>query len=82
MANFEFIQNLLKDEKKNNLTKVFNFTFSYIGDVLLLYKHHFDVRFHLILPSEFAINDYFEIRKSASYLDLFIDINTDVPIRT
>ena len=73
----EFIQNLLKDKKKKHLAKSFNFTFRYIDDVLSLNNPHFCENLHLIYPSELEIKDTTESRRSASYLDLLLEIDID-----
>ena len=73
----EFIQNLLKDKKKKHLAKSFNFTFRYIDDVLSLNNPHFSECLHLIYPPELEIKDTTETRRSASYLDLLLEINPD-----
>ena len=73
----EFIHNLLKDKKKKHLEKFFNFTFRYIDDVLSLNNPYFSQYLHLIYPSELEIKDTTDIRRTASYLDLFLNIDTD-----
>ena len=73
----EFIQNLLKDKTKKHLAKSFNFTFRYIDDVLSLNNPHFSECLHLIYPHELEIKDTTETRRSASYLDLLLEINPD-----
>ena len=78
----EFIQNLLKDKKKKHLAKSFNFTFRYIDDVLSLNNPHFSENLHLIYPSELEIKDTTESRRSASYLDLLLEIDMDGRLNT
>ena len=78
----EFLQNLLKDKKKKHLAKSFNFTFRYIDDVLSLNNPHFSECLHLIYPSELEIKDTTDTRRSASYLDLFLEIDTDGRLKT
>ena len=57
-------------EKK--LSQSFTFSFRYIDEVLLLNNAWFNNNLHLIYPNELEIRD---IRKSASYLDLHLDID-------
>ena len=78
----EFIQSLLKDKKKKHLAKFFNFTFRYIDDVLSLNNPHFSEYLHLIYPSQLEIKDTTETRRSASYLDLFLEIDKDGRLKT
>ena len=72
-----FIQNLLKDKTNEHLAKSFNFTLRYIDDVLSLNDSHFSECLHLIYPHELEIKDTTETRRSASYLDLVLEINPD-----
>ena len=78
----EFIQNLLKDKNKKHLAKFFNFTFRYIDDVLSLNNPHFVDYLHLIYPSELEIKDTTDTRRSALYLDLFLEIDKDGFLKT
>lgn len=78
----EFIQNLLKDKKRKHLAKSFNFTFRYIDDVLSLNNPHFCEYLHRIYPSELDIKDTTESRRSASYLDLYLEIDKDGRLNT
>ena len=70
----EFIQNLLK-KKDKKLARSFNFTFRYIDDVLSLSNSNFSEYLHLIYPAELEIKDTTESLRSASYLDLFLEID-------
>ena len=77
----EFIQGLVqKGEKK--LAQSFNFTFRYIDDVLSLNNNRFSDHLHLIYPSELEIKDTTDTDKSASYLDLFLEMTTDGRLNT
>lgn len=77
----EFIQGLMqKGEKK--LAQSFNFTFRYIDDVLSLNNNRFSDHLHLIYPSELEIKDTTDTNKSASYLDLFLEITIDGRLQT
>lgn len=74
--------NLLKDKKKKHLAKFFNITFRYIDDVLSLNNPYFSQYLHLIYPSELEIKDTTDTRRTASYLDLFLNIDTDGRLHT
>ena len=77
----EFIQGLVqKGEKK--LAQSFNFTFRYIDDVLSLNNNRFSDHLHFIYPSELGIKDTTDADKSASYLDLFLEMTTDGRLNT
>ena len=77
----EFIQGLVqKGEKK--LAQSFNFTFRYIDDVLSLNNNRFSDHLHLIYPSALEIKDTTDTDKSASYLDLFLEMTTDGMLNT
>ena len=65
----------LKGEKK--LTQSFNFSFRYIDDVLSLNNNRFTDYLHIIYPSELEIKDNTNTDNSASYLDLFLEIDKD-----
>ena len=72
----EFINGLMqKGEKK--LAQSFNFSFRYIDDVLSLNNNRFKDYLHLIYPSELEIKDTTNTDNSASYLDLFLEIDKD-----
>ena len=70
----DFIQGLIKDKKKN-LALSFNLTFRYIDDVLSLNNPSFSDYLHLIYPQELEIKDTTDTNKSASYLDLNLEID-------
>ena len=72
-----YTKNILKDKKKKHLAKFFNFTFRYIDDVLSLNNPYFSQYLHLIYPSELEIKDTTATRRTASYLELFLNIDTD-----
>ena len=77
----EFIQKLVKSKKKN-LAQSFNFTFRYIDDVLSLSNAKFEDHLHLIYPNELEIKNTTDTIKSASYLDLFIQIDRNGHLST
>ena len=77
----EFIQQLLKDGKKN-VAKNFNFTFRYIDDVLSINNNDFSTYLQVIYPSELEIKDTTESSTSASYLDLLLGTDNDKTLCT
>jgi hypothetical protein len=73
----DFIQGLLrKNEKK--LARSFNFTFRYIDDVLSLNNSRFGDFVDRIYPIELEIKDTTDTDRSASYLDLHLEIDRRV----
>ena len=62
--------------------KLFNSTLRYIDDVLSLNNPDFGKFLHLIYPKELEIKETTETRRSASYLDLFLNIDTDGRLNT
>ena len=70
----EFIQKLLKDGNKK-LASSFNFTYRYIDDVLSLNNPKFSDYLHQIYPDELEIKDTTDSRKSASYLDIHLEMD-------
>ena len=77
----DFIQGLLKKSKKK-LARSFNFTFRYIDDVLLLNNSKFGDFVDRIYPIELEINDTTYTDRSASFLDLHLEIDSQEPLRT
>ena len=77
----DFIQGLLqKNEKK--LARSFNFTFRYIDDVLTLNDARFGDFLDRIYPIELEIKDTTDTDRSASYLDLHLEIDSEGRLRT
>jgi len=72
----DFIQGLLRNNKKK-LARSFNFTFRYIDDVLSLNNPTFSEHLDQIYPSELEIKETTDSKKSASYLDLFLEIDQE-----
>lgn len=70
----EFIQGLLQQNQKK-LARSFNFTYRFIDDVLSLGNPNFGDYLHLIYPDELEIKDTTESDRSASYLDLLLEID-------
>jgi hypothetical protein len=77
----DFIQGLLKKNEKN-LARSFNFTFRYIDDVLLLNNSRFGDFVDRIYPIELAKKDTTDTDRSASYLDLHLEIDSEGWLRT
>ena len=70
----EFVQKLLWDNNKK-LVVSFNHSFRYIDDVLSINNHIFHNYVHLIYLDELDIKDTTESDKSASYLDILLNID-------
>ena len=77
----DFIQWLLKKNEKK-LTRSFNFTFRYIDDALSLNNSRFGDFVDRIYPIELEIRDTTDTDRSASYLDLHLEIDSDGRLRT
>jgi hypothetical protein len=77
----DFIQGLLKKNKKK-LARSFNFTFRYIDDVLSLNNSRFGDFVGRIYPIELEIKDTTDTDRSASYLDLHLDIDSEGRFKT
>ena len=77
----EFVQKLLRDNNKK-LAVSFNHTFRYIDDVLSINNHNFHNYVHLIYPDELEIKDTTESDKSASYLDILLNIDSNGRLTT
>jgi hypothetical protein len=60
----------------------FNHTFRYIDDVLSINNHNSHNYVHLIYTDELEIKDNTESDKSASYLDIFLNINSNGRLTT
>jgi hypothetical protein len=60
----------------------FNHTYRYIDDVLSINNRNFHDYFHLIYPHEFEIKDTTESDKSASYLDILLNIDSSGRLTT
>ena len=77
----EFLQGLLQ-KKDKKLAQSFNFSFRYIDDVLSLNNERFGDYLHLIYPSELEVKDTTDTPKSASYLDLHLEIDDRGQLKT
>jgi hypothetical protein len=71
----DFIQGLLKKNEKK-LARSFNFTFRYIDDVISLNNFRFGDFVDRIYPIELEIKDTTDTDRSASYLDLHLEIDS------
>ena len=74
----DFIQGLLKKNEKK-LARSFNFTFRYIDDVLSLNNSRFG---DFVDPIELEITYTTDTDRSASYLDLHLEIDREGRLRT
>jgi hypothetical protein len=77
----DFIQELLKKNEKK-LARSFNFMFCYIDDVLSLNNFRFGNFVDRIYPIELEKKDTTDTDRSASYLDLHLEIDSEGRIRT
>jgi hypothetical protein len=77
----DFIQGLLKKNKKK-LARSFNFTFRYIDDVLSLNNSRFGDSVDRKYPIELEIKDSTDTDRSASYLDIHLEIDSEEWVRT
>ena len=77
----DFMQGLLKKNEKK-LARSFNFTFCYIDDVLSLNNSRFGDFVDRIYPIELEIKDTTDTDRSASYLDLHLEIDSEGWLRT
>ena len=71
---------LKKNEKK--IARTFNFTFRYIDNVLSLNNSRFGDIVDRIYPIDLEIKDTTETDRSASYLDIHLDIDNEERLRT
>ena len=71
----DFIQELLKKNEKK-LARSFNFTFRYIDDVISLNNFRFGDFVDRIYPIELEIMYTTDTDRSASYLDLHLEIDS------
>ena len=77
----DFTQRLLqKNEKK--IARSFNFTFRYIDDVRSLNNSRFSDFVDRIYPIELEIKDTTDTDRSASYLDIHLEVDSEGRLRT
>ena len=77
----DFLQGLLKN-KDRKLAQTFNSSFRYIDDVLSLNNSRFGDYLHRIYPNELEVKDTTDTQKSASYLDLHLEIDNGGRVNT
>ena len=77
----DFIQGLLKKNEKK-LARSFNFTFRYLDDVLSLNNSKFVDFVDRIYPIELEIKDTTDTDRSASFLNLHLEIDSEGRLRT
>jgi hypothetical protein len=77
----DFTQGLLKKNEKK-LARSFNFTFHYIDNVLSLNNSRFGDFVDRIYPIEIEIKDTTYSDRSASYLDMHLEIDSERRLRT
>jgi hypothetical protein len=77
----KFIQKLLRNDNKK-LAVSFSHTFRYIDDVLSINNHNFHNYVHLIYPYELEIKDTIESDKSALYLDILLNFDSNGRLTT
>ena len=69
-------------EKRTEATSILNFTFHYIDDVRSLNNSRFGEFVDRLYPIELEINDTTYTDRSASYLDLHLNIDNNGRLRT
>ena len=72
----EFLQDLIK-KKKIKEARSFNFTYRYIDDVLSINNPHFSDWLPLVYPPELEIKETTDTASSASFLDLYLEFDTN-----
>ena len=77
----DIIQGFLKKNQKN-LARSFNCTFRYMDDVLSLNNSSFGDFIDRMNPIELEIKDITDMDRSASYLDLHLEIGSEERLRT
>ena len=77
----DFIADLIKKNEKH-LARSFNLSFRYIDDVLSLNNPRFGDYLDHIYPKELEIKDTTDSARSASYLDLLLEIDEDGKLMT
>jgi hypothetical protein len=77
----DFIKGILKKNEKK-LSQSFNFTFRYIDDVLSINNSRLSHFVDRIYPIELEIKDSTDTDRSASYIDLCLEIDKEGRLRT
>jgi hypothetical protein len=75
----EFLQKLVK-YKKIHEARAFNFTYRYIGDVLSINNSRFVEFLPLIYPPDLEIKETTDTASSASFLDLYLELDDSTKI--
>jgi len=76
----EFLQKLVKDKKMHE-ARAFNFTYRYIDDVLSI-NTRFEEFLPLIYPPELEIKATTYIASSASFLDIYLELDNSGQLST
>ena len=76
----EFLQKLVKD--KIHEARAFNFTYRYIDDVLSINNSRFAEFLPLIYPPELEVKETTDTASSASFLDLYLEIDDSGQLST
>jgi len=77
----DFLQLFLKN-KDNKLAQTFNCSFRYMDDVLALNNSRFGDYLHRNYPNELEVKHTTDTQKSASYLDLYLEIDNVGTLKT
>ena len=77
----DIIKGLLKKNEKK-LAQSIKFTFRYMDDVISLNNSRFGDFVYRIYPIEFEIKNTTDTDRSASYLDLHLEIDSEERLRT
>jgi hypothetical protein len=77
----DIIKGLLKKNEKK-LAQSINFTFRYMDDVISLNNFRFGDFVYRIYPIEFEIKNTTDTDRSASYLDLHLETDSEERLRT
>jgi hypothetical protein len=72
----DFLPSLLMNEDRK-LSQTFNSSFCYIDDVLWLNISQFGDYLHRIYPNSHEVNDTTDTKRSASYLDFYLENETE-----
>jgi hypothetical protein len=73
----DFIQGFLKKNEKK-LVRSFNFTFRYTDDVLSVNNYRLSDFLDCIYPIEIDRKDITDTYRSASYLDIHLEVGSEV----
>jgi len=77
----DFLQLFLKN-KDNKLAQTFNCSFRYMDDVLALNNSRFGDYLHRNYPNELEVKHTTDTQQSASYLDLYLEIDNVGTLKT